>query len=288
MKGFFQQTLLSRLNNPAEGKILLVMQRLHEDDLVGHLLEAGGWQHLKLQAEAEEDGAVPIGPGVVRPIRSGDLLLPSLLSQEVLAQQRRAMGEMLFLAQYQQTPVPADGAMIKRAWLRYADPPPRGGGRVTLSLDTATKTDPKNDYSVCTAWLDVDEKHHLIDLWRDRVDFPGLLRKVLDLVGRHRPDNLLIEDAGSGSALIQILRGRGVPALACRARDSKTARLAGVSNYLEAGLVVLPRAAPWLGAFEAELLGFPGGRHDDQVDSLTQYLAWARERGSRTFSVFWP
>jgi len=97
----------------------------------------------------------------------------------------------------------------------------------------------------------------------------------------------LIEDAGSGSALIQTLRGQGVPAIARKARDPKTVRLAGVSNYLESGLVILPKDAPWLGAFEAEVLSFPGGRHDDQVDSLTQYLAWVRERGSGIFEVTW-
>ena len=284
---FYQQTLLSRLNNPTQGKILLVMQRLHQYDLTGHLLEKGGFAHLNLQAEAEADDAVPIGQGLLKPVRRGDLLLPTRLTRESLAEQRRAMGETLFLAQYQQTPVPAEGAMIKRAWLCHADPPPRTSGRVTLSLDTATKTDPKNDYSVCTVWLEIGGKHYLIDLWRDRVDFPSLLRKVMDLFARHHADNLLIEDTGSGSALIQTLRAHGLPAIACKARDSKPARLAGVSNYLEAGLVLLPRSAPWLDVFVAELLGFPGARHDDQVDSLTQYLAWVRDDWSGRFDVFW-
>lgn len=284
---FVQQTLLSRLNHPAEGKILLVMQRLHEADPSGRLLNAGGWNHLKLQARAMEDHDVPLGFGRNHHVAEGDLLMPARLSAAVLEQQRKAMGTIAYAAQYQQEPAPADGAMIKRDWLRYGSAPLRTEGNLTLSLDTAVKDNPSNDYSVCTIWLETNNGHHLIDVWREKVDFPSLLHGIDLLVTRHSPDNFLIEDAGSGSSLLQVLRAKGVPVVACKARDSKIVRLSAVSQYLESGLVWLPKDAPWLAAFEAELLGFPGARYDDQVDSLSQYLAWVRGRPVSCFICDW-
>jgi predicted phage terminase large subunit-like protein len=287
VKIFHGQTLISRFNNPAEGRHLLVMQRLHEDDLSGHLLKHSGWRHLKLQARATEDAEIAIGPGLVRQVRAGELLQPDLLPAHWLDGQKLDMGSAAFEAQYQQQPLPAEGNMIKREWLRYCDPPPRDTGRVTLCLDTATKENTENDYSACTVWLEVDQKHHLIHVWRDKVNFPALRRKTLDMIDVFRPKGILIEDAGSGSALIQDLHGQGVPAIARKAKDSKVVRLSSASPYIESGLMWLPKDEPWLAEFEAELLGFPGTRYDDQVDSLSQYFNWVRERPASLFEVHW-
>jgi predicted phage terminase large subunit-like protein len=282
------KSLLSRLNNASQGRIVLVMQRLHEDDLSGHLLAQGGWRHLKLQARAAEDAEIAIGPGVVHSVRVGDYLQPDLLAPDWLEAHKRAMGSAAYEAQYQQQPLPADGNMIKREWLCYTDaPPPREAGQVTLSLDTAVKDDPANDYSACTVWLEADGRHHLIHVWRDRVDFPTLYRKVKELVGIFRSNAVLIEDAGTGSALVHVLHEDGVPAVPRKAKDPKTVRLSSVSTYLEARLMWLPKDAPWLGEFEAELLGFPGTRYDDQVDSLSQYFGWVRERPTSIFECDW-
>lgn len=198
------------------------------------------------------------------------------------------MGSAAYEAQYQQQPVPADGNMIKREWLRYTEaPPPQTAGRVALSLDTAVKDSTANDYSACTVWLESDGKHYLLHVWRDRVNFPALSRKVHQLVDAFRPNAVLIEDAGSGSALVQVLQAQGIPAVARKAKDPKQARLSSVSTYLESGLMWLPKDAPWLAEFEAELLGFPGTRHDDQVDSLSQYFGWVRERPKDMFECHW-
>jgi predicted phage terminase large subunit-like protein len=287
VKSFYKQTLISRLNNPAEGRILLVMQRLHEEDLSGHLQRNGGWRDLKLQARATEDPEIKIGPGLVRQVRAGELLQPDLLPAHWLDAQKFGMGSAAFEAQYQQQPVPAEGNMIKREWLLHCDPPPRGTGRATLSLDTATKENTESDFSACGVWLEADNKHHLIHVWKDKVNFPALRRKVLDMIDVFRPNAILIEDAGSGSALIQDLLGRGIPAIGRKAKDPKDVRLSSASAYLEAGLMCLPKDAPWLAEFEAELLGFPGARHDDQVDALSMYFNWIRERPTDRFECDW-
>ena len=275
---FFTGTLSSRLNAPSKGVIVVVMQRLHTDDLVGRLLRCKGWDLLKLQARATENQNVLLGSGEVQVVRVGDLLIPGLMPETTLSEQQQLMGSAAFAAQYLQEPTPAEGAMVKRKWLQYADPPPREAGQVTLSLDTAVKTNPANDYSVCTAWLEHDAKHHLLDVWREKVDFPTLKSTLLNLRHRYAADRILVEDASSGAPLIQVLRSEGLPIIACKARESKQLRLSAASTFLESEKVIFPTNAPWLAAFETELLSYPSGRYDDQVDSLSQYLNWVASR----------
>jgi predicted phage terminase large subunit-like protein len=101
---------------------------------------------------------------------------------------------------------------------------------------------------------------------------------VIEIYNRYGKPTLLIEDQGNGAALIQELKNGGIPAIGRVAREPKEVRLSAASSYIEAGQMVLPREAPWLAEFESELLGFPGVKHDDQVDSVSQYFAWIRER----------
>lgn len=285
---FFDQTLPSRFDNPAEGKLLVVMQRLHQNDLVGHLVERGGYNQLKLQAIATEDAKIQIGEHTFYQVRAGDLLQPARFSQAFLEDTRRSLGSAAFEAQYQQEPTPDGGLVCKRDWvMRYDHPPCRSEGEVIISLDTAVKTNPANDFSAASVWLRVEGRHSLLYVWRDRVEFPDLCHKVRSLIGEYSPVAILIEDAGSGSSLIQQLKREGLPAIACKAKDPKEVRFASVTPHFEAGNVYLPKEAPWLATFEKELFGFPAGQHDDQVDSVSQYLKWAAERAASFFSCDW-
>ncbi len=275
----YTRALLTRLNDRNTGKFVLVMQRLHEDDLAGRFIATGNWPVLRLPARAREDLSIDIGRPQPFVLKAGQLLMPGQLSPQALDDLQREMGSVDFQAQYQQDPVPDGGNIIKRDWLTYYDQKPdTAGDQMTMSVDTATKTDTGHDFSVITIWLMRDGKHYLIEVWREKVEFPDLRRRVLDLWQYHKATNLLIEDQGTGTALIQELKNVGVPAIGRAARGEKLARLSGVSNYFEARQVVLPREAPWLALFESELLGFPNVKHDDQVDTVSQYLGWVRER----------
>ena len=119
--------------------------------------------------------------------------------------------------------------------------------------------------------------HYLLGVWRDKVDFPTLRQKALDLCHTYQPQTILIEDQGTGTSLAQDLRNINIPAIAWKARDSKVSRLVAVSDYIRSGQMVIPTEAPWLAAFQHELLSFPNGKHDDQVDSLSQYFGWVRD-----------
>ena len=136
-----------------------------------------------------------------------------------------------------------------------------------------------NDYSVCTTWQMIKADYYLVDVFRARLEYPSLRRKVASLAAEHGAETILIENAGPGMALLQDLRRdlpQGMPRpLGRKPEGSKAERMVAQSAKIEAGHVYLPRAARWLDTFMLELLAFPNGRHDDQVDSVSQFLNWA-------------
>ena len=273
---WFLNTLLSRQDNKLTAAILIVMQRVHVDDLTGSLLSGPEpWTVLKLPAIAEERELIPIGGGRHHERLPGDVLWPKREPRHILEMLRLQFGSDIFSAQYQQAPMPPSGAMIKRHWIsRYGSLPARTSrSRVVQSWDTASKGGAENDWSVCTTWLIESGQFYLIEVDRDRYDYPQLKQRALLLADRHRPASILIEDAGTGSALVQELRRMGRSAIGIRPEGDKIARMSVQSAKFEAGLVHLPERASWLAEFEAELFAFPGSRHDDQIDSVSQALA---------------
>jgi predicted phage terminase large subunit-like protein len=164
--------------------------------------------------------------------------------------------------------------MIKRAWIRrYVREPQRTPlSRIVQSWDTAAKAGAENDWSVCSTWHIENNVYSLIDVVRGRYDFPTLRAQALALAGRHQPTSILIEDVGAGTALIQELRQHGRFAIPVRPERDKVTRMSIQSAKFEAGQVYLPERAPWLAVFEAELFAFPNGKHDDQVDTVSQVL----------------
>jgi predicted phage terminase large subunit-like protein len=281
---WYQSTLASRLNDKSSGAIILLMQRLHQNDLSGMLLEAGGWEHLKIPAIAVEDQIIPLTRGRVHIRRAGDLLHPEREPIEVLEALRAAMGSLAFAAQYQQDPVPAVGNVIRQEWFKSFDLAQfdRTFGTVIQSWDTASKDNPHNDWSVCITAVLRGSNIYIIDVVRRRMQIPELRAKAIALANDYRPTALLIEDQASGQQLIQLLRTESMgPASSPIARHpdgDKLSRALGVSAMIEAGRVFLPDDAPWLADLTAELLGFPNSRYDDQVDAFSQLLSWVRER----------
>jgi predicted phage terminase large subunit-like protein len=284
---WYTGTLVSRLNDKENGPIVVVMQRLHEDDLAGHLLGQGNWQHLDLPAIAVEDTVIPIGPGKQIIRHPGDLLHAARESKDALDRLKAEIGSLKFSTQYQQRPVPLAGNLIRRDWFRFYDrlPDRRPADHVAQSWDIAMMTGEANDFSVCTTWRMVGPDHYLIDRFRARLQYPDLRRQIASLAARHGAKTILIENAGPGMTLLQELR-RDLPPgmpwpIGQKPEGSKTDRMEAQSAKIEAGHVHLPREAAWLDDFLLELLAFPYGRHDDQVDSVSQYLKWAATRRFR-------
>ncbi|MEQ8371377.1 MAG: phage terminase large subunit [Alphaproteobacteria bacterium] len=273
---WFSGTVYSRLDDKANDVIIVVTQRLHMNDLVGHLLESDeDWEHISLPAIAEVDENFVLSDGRTLGRYAGEVLHEDRESRDTLDRIRRSLGSYNFSAQYQQNPLPIEGNMIRWAWFRsYDQAPERVAGDVVIqSWDTASKASEFNDWSVCTTWLLRDGKHYLLHVWRGRVEYPYLLKKISELKATFTADTVFIEDKGSGTQLIQDLRNSNtMRVIAINPQADKVTRMAGQSLKIENGDVYLPKDAPWLDTFRTEVLQFPDGRFDDQVDSLSQYL----------------
>jgi len=275
---WYGNVLISRLNNKAEDVIIVVAQRLHDEDLVGQLLRSDEeWVHLNLPAIAEEAQRFELDGGVIVGRDAGEVLHETLEPESALLATKRTMGSHAFDAQYQQDPTPLEGGMINWTWFNtYTAPLTRQDGDfVTQSWDTASKATELSDYSVCTTWLLRENDHFLVDVFRDRLEYPKLKRKVVTLADRYDADTILVEDKGSGTSLIQDLPEDGeVRPIPILPEADKQTRMFHQTAKIEAGYVWLPETASWLEDFQRELLQFPSSKHDDQIDSVSQYLGW--------------
>jgi predicted phage terminase large subunit-like protein len=283
VKETYHGMIASRLDNPARGAIIVVHQRLHEDDLSGDLLAKGGWRHHKLPLVAEEETTYQIGARLW--VRSpGDVLLPELFTEEAIRRLRAEHGEALYSTQYQQNPSATEGDLIKREHIRPFQELPPGARQITLSLDTATKTNEASSFSVCLVIASDDKRHYVVDVFRARVNPIELREAVLQLITQYKPNNILIEDASSGVSLQAMLKERNHCAELRPTRgQGKEERLESVLRYFVEGRVFVKPSEPWSEELLNEWMRFPVGRHDDQVDAMSQYLAWRQENPRAPF-----
>jgi predicted phage terminase large subunit-like protein len=273
---WFINTLQSRPDDKLKGAIVIVMQRLHPDDLTGMLLRTSNdWTLLNLPAIAEQEEKIQIGANKYHIRRVGDVLHPEREPKFLLDSIRSQVGSDIFAAQWQQAPIPPDGLMINRDWVRRYDqlPARASSSYVIQSWDTASREGGQNDWSVCTTWLLHENKYYLIDVLRGRFDYPTLKAQAISLASLHKPAKILIEDAGVGTALVRELQNAGLSAIAVKPEHDKLTRMSIQSAKFQGGRVYWPNEAPWLPDLEAEVFAFPNGRHDDQVDSISQALA---------------
>ena len=279
---WFSHTLVSRLNDKSVGAIVVVMQRLHEDDFVGHILGLDDWEVVSFPAIAQEDErhevVTPHGT-YIHHRAEGEALHPAREPLAVLEQIRRTIGTTHFAAQYLQSPTPPGGGMIKEAWFVRYDPGqlPKFD-RIIQSWDTANKAKELSDYSVCTTWGVKGNHFWLLSVFRKRLEYPELKRAVREQAALHGADDIVIEDLGSGTQLIQELLAEGLSGVsAYRPKGEKVMRMHAQTAAIEGGLVHIPTQAHWLEDYLHELMVFPKGRYDDQVDSTSQALDWGRD-----------
>ena len=275
---WFDVSALNRLNDKATGAIVIAMHRLHEDDLTGHVLERSKrFTTLSLPSIAEEETQIPIGPNRFYLRKAREVLSPDREDLETLTEMKEEMGSRAFSAQYQQAPMPAEGNIIKDVWLKsYKYPPATDKLRIIHSWDVAMTNSLTADYSVGTVWGITGDNHfYLLDVIRGRWELPDLKRQIIAAAERQRPEAILIENVSLGTALLQDLRrGPHFNFIGCNAEKDKRTRAYSATTTIEAGKVFLPEEAPWLAELKRELLGFPNTRHDDQVDSVVQFIVW--------------
>ena len=281
----FDTMVASRLDDPLRGAIVVVGQRLHENDLSGYLLAKGGWKHVCLPLIAEETTTLQIGSRLwVR--NKGDVLLPALWPPHIIRQRRAEVGEAIFSAQYQQNPSAAIGELIKPEHVRKFDELPPSANRCILSWDTAVKTGPNASFTVCLVLATDGKRHYVVDVLRARLDPVQARDAALRLIVQYSPRTILIEDASSGPGLAKMLEEHHHRCeLWPTAGMSKEERLEPHLHMFSAGRVLIKNNEPWTTDLANEWLRFPFGRHDDQVDAMTQYLNWVAEKLPATKSI---
>ncbi len=285
---WWDDVMSTRLNDAKTGAYVVIMQRLHEQDLVGHILERAGadWTHLCLPARYESDHPHVWARDPRR--EHGELLWPARQGETEVSRLETALGPYGAAGQLQQRPAPREGGIFKIDWWKYYNPaalPPVK--RIVQSWDTAFKTKSTNDYSVCTTWAETESGYYLIHLWKERVEFPELKRIVASLSNKYQPNAILVEDKASGQSLLQEMqRETKLPMIPIKVDSDKVSRANAVTPLIQAGLVHLPDGAPWVADYITSLAGFPTAAHDDDVDSTSQALNYLSHGGGGRKFVF--
>jgi predicted phage terminase large subunit-like protein len=266
----YENTISNRLNNAKDDRIVVVQHRLHQDDLSGHLLASdGGWTHLVLPFIAEADQTIEF-EGAIWPRRAGELLRPDAYTDEIVEEYRRRPN---FQAVYQQSPGVSAWGLTDDDFPRFAGEP--FGSSVVLSIDTASSRNNRASWSVIAAFRSRGDTYYLLDLFRKRVDYSGLLEATKRMAGEHRASVILIEETCEGRSLCRDLLRAGFPVIPIPPpRTSKIDRFEAIVPVLREKRLWLPEDAHWLTAFFEEVLPFPASSFDDQIDTVTLALTW--------------
>lgn len=302
---WFKQTFSSRLNDPENGVIILVMQRLHEDDVTGMLLNQGGWEHLCLPAVNDKKKLISIGAGREKEWGDGELLHPERLTESVLEQKRQEMGSFAYAGQYLQTPVPEGGGILKKEWWQFwegENPPPTED--IIQVYDTAYTEKTENDYTARTTWgiftsPNGESNIILLERLNKRMEFPELLQEVIDGYRKftktktNEPPLVLIEEKAAGLSVIQELKKTGARVRGIKRNANsgdKKSRAHTVSHVFESGRVWVPcncvmvngvkifTPKPWAQEVIDQCAVFPMGTYDDMVDTVVDAVAHLRKR----------
>lgn len=268
---WFKETAYSRLNNQEVGLRIVIMQRLHEEDLTGYILanQPGKWRLFCLPASDEYH----ISPPELKAHYQDGLFFPTRFSRLVLEAAKQTLATYGYAGQMGQSPAPDGGGVIKLDWLKFYKTAP-DIIQTFWSWDCAVKKGESNDFSVGVKLGEgEDHKYYVLDLLRGKWEYPELKRLIQVHGEQSGISGVLIEDKSSGQQLIQDLRrNTGLNILAFESDRDKIMRATLASPVMESGRLCIPENAPWLPDFMAELAYFPNGKHDDQVDALTQIL----------------
>lgn len=296
---WWDEQMSTRLNNPKTGARVIVMQRSHLNDLSGHVLEQGGYTHLMLPMEYEPDRCcyTEVRPRYRQPFagedeqgwyrwdlreEEGEPLSPQRFGPDEIAEVKmRLVSPHAVASQLQQRPSQRGGGLIKLDWFnRYRTPPDKAEcDMIVHSWDTANKGGQENAYSVGGVWYVKGNRYYLINVYRGRLNIPRLERTVINMANSDAPNAVLIEDAASGTGVIQHIQNETtLPVIPVRPDKDKATRMDIETPAIEAGRVWLPEYAPWLPDFEGEVEAFPNGPYLDQADMMSQFLKWMRER----------
>ena len=271
---WFKTSLMSRFDKPSEGRAIVLMQRLHMDDLIGRLRDEGGWTVLEMPGEALTTTQIRYRTerrsGRWQP---GELLYPEMFTKADLAQLRFDLGEAAYSAQILQQPTPPGGALFKMKHFQRYDQAPAPFELIVQSWDPAMVDAETSAFTVCTTWGILGRKVYLLDVFRHRLDFYQVAPAIRSMQAKYKADFVILEITGLGTPIANALCQPRPPWLMTTDPDlGKVERAIAETPKIERKRVYLPSTAPWLATFEAEVAAFPHTKYADQVDSMVQFL----------------
>ncbi len=275
----------TRLNDPKESAVVMIMQRVHADDASGHVLAQGGWTHLCLPAEYEDNRKciVEITGWEDPREEDGELLWPDRFGDNEIAKQKVVMGSYAYAGQFQQRPSPREGGIVKRSWWRFCKMKdrPKAFDEIIGSWDMSFKKKKHSDFVAGHIWGRVGADKYLLDRVHERMGFVET-KAIVKVMAKKWPDvkRHYIEDKANGTAIIDELKTVLSGLIPVNPTESKEARAEAVAPQIESGNVYLPDPLeyPWVGEYLDEWEVFPNGPHDDDVDATTQALTKLEKR----------
>ncbi|ABD46193.1 phage terminase large subunit [Neorickettsia sennetsu] len=277
-KTWFLNTFMTRLNHSKKSIVIIVMQRLHYDDICGHLTRTSDKWHvisLPLIAERKEKITSINSKKILLKRKEGEILNRNYLKHENIPKLKAEIGTYVFASQYQQNPISNINSIIRREWIkRYLEKEEISEILyISQSWDTAAFNTQQSDYTVCITFARSKTAFYVLDVYREKLDYPEIKRAIVENAEKWKANYVLIENKSSGQALVQELRSStALPIVSVTPVRKKIERLYSVVSIFESGKFYLPYSSEWLTNFELELFSFPGSIYDDQIDSLTQYL----------------
>ena len=307
---WWREVIPTRVNDPATSAFVVIMQRVHEADVSGDILEQGGWTHVMIPMRFDPHRAWQTTIGSGDPRRTdGELYWPQRFPEWTVHREERVMGPFAVASQFQQSPTPRGGGIILREWWKVWPPEgqedswthvvPDGNGRmiqraiypdldyVLLSVDTAYTMKEENDWSACTVWGSFNDasrnpKIILLEAWRERLEMRALVLKIIDTARRRKADGVLIEAKASGLSVIQemrrLMQNGEFTIFADLPKGDKVARLHAVSAAFSDGLVYAP-SRKWADMVIDECASAPRSKWMDLCDTVSAGVKKLRELG---------
>jgi predicted phage terminase large subunit-like protein len=283
---WFDQVWSTRRNDPKTSARVIIMQRSHCDDLAGHVLEQGGWEHLSLPAEYEGAKSTTVIGWSDPRTTEGELLWPERFGPPQIAEAKKTLGSFAYAGQFQQRPVPASGGIWKKDWFRFyrRSDLPETFDMLVASWDCTFKDAKTSDFVAGQLWGRKGANFYLLEQVHARMDFPATLAAIRNLNTRtkHTVNGVLIEDKANGSAIVSTLKQEIPGVLPINPQGGKESRAAAVAPLIEAGNVLLPmlEEQPWIGDTLLEFVMFPAAKNDDRCDAMSQALLWLQAKKS--------
>lgn len=275
LEEWFQNTFLSRLDDKRKGVMILVMQRLHSEDLTSFMQRQGNWEILSLPAIAEQDETFTLSDNITVGRKAGKALNPAHEPLDVLLDLKQSMSNHNFSAQYQQNPIPEKGNIIDfKDFSFYNNSINLSSATTFQSWDIALKDGENNDYSVCITAKLHNNCLYVEDIARYKLATPDLIMKIIEMKNRYNASQVIIEESSMSMGIIDILKQTqsNISVLPHKPQGDKVVRANNAHFYIKSGNVKLLKDAQWIDDFLSEINAFPKGKHDDQVDALSQII----------------